>query len=204
MARALACLALWALQLSLVVVFASPDWLVGQIVGEKAAVERYLGQAEARDLSLRCDALYRVLIVDSGLREALEAALLPQPEETIGGQRVPVIFEWMARVLASFWLVLYQMLYRTLLLAGWMPILGVVLAAAIIDGAVGRQISKSLERYANPVRYRAGARLLLALMVVPLFYLSVPFNVPPVLVPLWFFAVAAVVIVVMTNAQHRI
>ena len=41
-------------------------------------------------------------------------------------------------------------------------------------------------------------------MVVPLFYLSVPFNVPPVLVPLWFFAVAAVVIVVMTNAQHRI
>ena len=59
-------------------------------------------------------------------------------------------------MLASFWLVIYQMLYRTLLLAGWMPILGVVLAAAIVDGAVGRQISKSLERYANPVRYRAG------------------------------------------------
>ncbi len=197
-------MALWALQLGIVLVFASPAWMQQQIEGEKRAVARYLGEEQARDLGGRADALFEVVLVETGIRQAVEAALLPRRGETLGGQRVPVVFDWMARVLGSLWLVVYQAIYRVLLLADWIPILGAMLVAAIVDGAVGRQIGKSVARYANPVRYRAGIRILLFFMVVPLFYLSFPFNIPPVLIPLWFFAVAGTVIVVISNAQHRI
>ena len=91
-----------------------------------------------------------------------------------------------------------------MLLADWIPILGVVLGATIVDGAVARLINKTTRRYANPVRYRTGTRVLIALGVVPLFYLSLPINVAPVVIPVWYFAAAGTVIVVMANAQHRI
>ena len=67
-----------------------------------------------------------------------------------------------------------------------------------------RLINKTTHQYANPVRYRTGIRVLIALGVVPLFYLSLPINVAPVVIPVWFFAAAGTVIVVMVKAQHRI
>ena len=57
--------------------------------------------------------------------------------------------------------------------------------------------------YANPVRYRTGIHLSIALRVVPLFCLSLPINVPPVVIPVWLLAAAGTVIIVVANAQHR-
>ena len=204
MARALVYLTLWAVQVGIVAVMATPAWMSAQIAREKAAVETYLGQARAEDLSTRSDALFRVLLVESGVVGTVERALLPQPGGRMGDRDIPWLFDWIGRSLRTFWFQLYQGIYRLLLLADWVPILGVVLGAAVVDGAVARLISKATHRYANPVRYRTGIRVLIALVVAVLFYLSLPINVSPVVIPVWFFAAAATVIVVMANAQHRI
>ena len=204
MARGLVFATLWGLQLAIVVVFASPAWMRDQVEGETAAVERYLGAEAAEDLTARSEALFRLLLVDSGAMEAVRAAFLPQPGQQLGGRDVPVLFDWMERVLNTLWLVCYQMIFRALLLADWVPSLGVVIGAAIVDGAVSRNIKKSARQYANPVRYRAAIRTLVALLIVPLFYLSLPFSVSPVVVPGWFLCVAAAVMLGIANAQHRI
>lgn len=204
MARGLVFLTLWMLQLGIVVIVASPSWMRAQLAAEKAAVALYLGEAQARDLSDRSDAVFRVLLVNTGAVSTAERAFLPRPSPRMGDKDIPVLFDWMGRVLTTFWFVLYQGIYRALLMAEWIPVLGAVLGAAVVDGAVARSINKSTCRYANPVRYRAGIRTLIALLVAPMFYLSIPFSVPPVVIPLWFFCLAGGVIVVMANAQHRI
>ena len=204
MARALVYLTLWAVQVGIVAVMATPAWMSAQIASEKAAVERYLGKAQAEDLSTRSDALFRVWLVESGVVGAVERALLPQPGGRMGDRDIPVLFDRVERSLRTLWFQLYQGIYRLLLLADWIPILGVVLGAAVVDGAVARLINKSTHQYANPVRYRTGVRVLIALGVVPLFYLTLPINVAPVVIPVWFFAAAGTVIIVMANAQHRI
>ena len=205
MAKGLLYLTLWAVQLVVIAALASPAWMQGQVEGEKAAVERYLGAETAQDLERRADALFRLIMVDSGIVRTVEAAFLPDPTKpTMGGQDIPVVFDFMRRSLRSFWFVVYQSLYRALLLAQWMPSLGVVLFASLVDGAGVRRINKVVMRYANPVRYRAGSRALVALLVVPLFYLTLPVNVSPIVIPAWFFLVSGAVILVMANAQHRI
>ena len=204
MARALVYLTLWAVQVGIVAVMATPAWMGAQIAREKAAVEAYLGAARAEDLSTRSDALFRVLLVESGVVGTVERALLPQPGGRMGDKDIPWLFDWIGRSLRTFWFQLYQGIYRLLVLADWIPILGVVPGAAVVDGLVARLISKATRQYANPVRYRTGIRVLIALPLVVLFYLSLPINVSPVVIPAWFFAAAATVIVVMANAQHRI
>ena len=195
---------LWAVQVAIVVVMASPAWMSAQIAGEKAAVATYLGDARAQDISTRSDALFRLLMVDSGVVGTVERGLLPQPGGRMGDSDIPWLFGWVERSVRTLWFVVYQAIYRLLLLADWVPVLGVVLAAAVVDGGVARSINKSTHQYANPVRYRAGIRALVGLFVVPLFYLSLPVNVTPVVIPVWFFAMAVTVIIVMANAQHRI
>ena len=98
----------------------------------------------------------------------------------------------------------YQAIYRLLLFSEWMPYLGILILAAVIDGLVERKIRKKNRGYANPVRYRAGIRLLIILFVVPLLYLTLPISVTPLLVPAWIFAAGAVLMLVTANAQHRI
>lgn len=205
MARALLFLTMWVIQLALIAAFASHTWIRGQVEHEKAAVALYLGEEAARDLERRADAVFRLTMVNSGIVATANAALLPDPlGPRLGGQDVPVVFDFMGRTLSNFWYVVYQSIYRVLLLAEWVPVLGLVLVASVIDGAVSRKVNKAAMRYANPVRYRAGMRALVALLVIPLFYLTLPISVSPVVVPFWFFLLAGLTMAVIANAQHRI
>jgi len=85
-----------------------------------------------------------------------------------------------------------------------MPYLGILLLAAFIDGLVERKIRIKTGEYANSVRYRAGIRALLILLVIPLLYLTLPISVPPLIVPIWIFSASVVLMLVAGNAQHRI
>ena len=205
MARGLLYLTLWGMQLLLIAVLATPAWMSAQVEAEKASVDRFLGETTAQDLERRVDALFRLTMVDSGLIRAVERTFLPDPNEPqMAGREVPLVFSFMRRSLRTFWFVVYQSMYRFLLLMEWVPFLGAMIGAAFLDGLVARRINQRAMRYANPVRYRSGMRVMVALLVVPAFYLSVPFNVPPAIVPVWFFALSGVLILVIANAQHRI
>lgn len=206
MARALLLLLLWVIQIAAVAVFTSSTWLQDQIVKEKVSVHAYLGSETARQISNRADDRFQQLFVDTEVVDHVYRFLIPDdsvPKHGTDGL-APWFFDWLDDSLRTFWFVAYQAIYRLSLFSEWMPYLGILILAALVDGLVERKIRKKNRGYANPVRYRAGIRLLVVLFVVPLLYLTLPLSVTPLLVPVWIFAAAAVLMLVTSNAQHRI
>ena len=206
MARALLLLLLWIIQVAAVAVFASSTWLQEQIVQEKKSVQAFLGEDTARLISVKADDRFRQTFVDTEVVRHVHRFLIPDESVPKHGTEglAPWFFEWLSDSLQTFWFVVYQAIYRLLLFSEWLPYLGILILAAGIDGLVERKIRKKNRGYANPVRYRAGIRLLIVFSIVPLLYLTLPISVTPLLVPLWIFGAAAVLMLVTANAQHRI
>jgi len=206
MARALLLVLLWVIQVAAVAVFTSSTWLQEQIAQEKMGVQAYLGEETAHHLSAKADDGFRRMFVDTEVVSHVYRFLIPDDSVPKHGTEglAPWFFEWLDDSLRTFWFVAYQAIYRLLLFSEWMPYLGILILAAVIDGLVERKIRKKNRGYANPVRYRAGIRLLIILFVVPLLYLTLPISVTPLLVPAWIFAAGAVLMLVTANAQHRI
>ncbi|MGI9295060.1 MAG: DUF4400 domain-containing protein [Pseudomonadales bacterium] len=206
MARVLLFLLLWCLQITLVAVFASSAWIQEQIAKEKDSVHAYLGGDTASHIGKRADESFQSLFVDTQVVDGLYGYLIPNAKTPKHGTEVlaPWFFSWLDDSLQTFWWVAYQAIYRLILFSEWMPYLGILLLAAIVDGLVERKIRKKTGDYANSVRYRAGVRALLVLVIIPLLYLTLPISVSPLIVPIWIFSVSIVLMLVAGNAQHRI
>jgi hypothetical protein len=206
MARVLLFLVLWGLQIALVAVFASAKWIQAQIVKEKHSVQTYLGEDTATHISKRADESFQALFVDTEMVDGLYGYLIPDASTPKHGTEglAPWFFSWLHDSLQTFWWLAYQAIYRLFLFSQWMPYLGILLLAAFIDGLVERKIRIKTGEYANSVRYRAGIRALLILLVIPLLYLTLPISVPPLIVPIWIFCASVVLMLVAGNAQHRI
>ena len=199
-------LLVWILQLALIVIFVDSAWLQQQIATESRSVTDYLGAGTAAQLSAQTDAAFRSAFVNTEIIRHLHDYLIPNATVPKHGtdELAPWFFIWLEDSLRTFWLVMYLAIFRVLLFAVWTPYLGVLVLAALIDGLVHRKILKQNLGYANPVRYRAGMRALVVLLIAPLLYLTVPVNASPLIVPIWLLGLSVVLMVVAKNAQHRI
>lgn len=206
MGRAVLLAMLWLLQAAIIALAFKASWIEEQLRGEQSYVEGYLGETAANDLSGRSAAIYKRWFVDTQIVARSYEALIPDrsgPQHGMEGL-APWLFGWLEARLDTAWWMVYQAIYRSLLFLRWLPYLGALLAASMLDGFVERKIKKTTHQPANNVRYHTSARAVLLLAFLLLFYLSLPINVHPIVVPAWGFLLAIASMVMAANAQHRI
>lgn len=206
MARWLLILLIWLLQATLILLLVSEGWVEREFNHERALVISQFGRARANALSESTDRHYQRWFVDTGLVKRSYSDLLPDPTIPQKGTEnlAPWAFRWVEQRLDAFWWLSYQAVYRLLLLRIWTPYVGCAVLAAVIEGLVRRQIKRARQGYASSDRLVMARTSLLVLILVPLFYLSLPIAVPPVLLPLGGACLALASALYTANIQHRI
>ncbi len=206
MIRLVFILFVWLLQACVIAIAVNAGWVEKQLSQEKAHVEAYLGNETAIYLSSETSGLYKKLFLDTHIVSGTYKRLIPDKNKPQHGMEglAPWLFIWIEERLDAFWWLVYQGIYRLLVIVQWLPYLLALIMAAFVDGLVDRQVKISEYGYANPVRYQIARRSLIILMSVPLLYLSFPLNIHPMVIPAWVCCIALTIMVFVANAQQRL
>lgn len=206
MIRALLVLLVWAVQATLICLLVTDGWVEREFSEERSLVASELGSQRANALAGRAERAYRRWFVDNGRVAGSYATVLP--DHTVPQQGMenlaPWAFRWAGHRLDAFWWLAYQAVYRLFLLGVWFPYVAVASGAALIDGLVRRQIKRANSGYASGDRIAIARAGLLVLLLGPLFYLSLPIAVPPMMLPLGGAGLALLCSLYAANIQHRI
>jgi hypothetical protein len=195
----------WVLELCLTVIFIQIHWIESSATGERLATERFLGELPYRQIHDRTERLYDEWIVESGVLGKSYAAVAhehpPAPGKLV---LAPGFFEWLKDRLTGVWALVYQIIFRLQTLAYWASGMWLLIAAALLDGVVARQVKRTQNGYANADRYAVAKHSLAGLLFVLLLYLPLPLSVMPAALPVWWGVVALSVWLLTANAQHQL
>jgi hypothetical protein len=114
------------------------------------------------------------------------------------------VWSWMAGRLEVIWATFYQALQRLAMLMAWWPFLLLLLAAAWGDGWVRRRIRQSGFAYASPLGHAYALRGILVLVMLMGLALFLPLPLLALGLPVVGALTAALVAVLVTNAQKRL
>jgi hypothetical protein len=206
MLRILVLLVLWGLQMALVLLLIDAGWVERQVKAEQAATAAYLGTVRYRQLHQDAERVYRRWFVESGAIEKSYTRLLPDalaPKQATAGL-APWFFTWLEHRLDALWWLIYQAAHRLQLISFWGFYVLALLATGIIDGIVRWQIKRAVHEPPSGDRYIVGCRAGLLLFIAPLLYLSLPFELHPIVVPLWGCLLALSFILLAANLQHQV
>lgn len=152
-------------------------------------------------------ALYTLFIINTGLADALHWAFFPQTDtnsdiDSIGREFWFPYLEGRAAALES---VTHLILVRAVSLAAWMPLYGLILVPAVLDGIFERSIKQYTFSYPSPIAHRVGIRTVSFLVFLTLAGLLSPVPVPPLILPMALaVATATIGIAVVGNLPKKL
>lgn len=196
------------LELLLICIFVNATWVSAQIEEERSFTLKRLGMDTTMQIVNASNDAYEYLFKKSGIAAGSYKLLIPSHEQRAASMGLESLgmgaFEWLKGRIDTFWISIYHSLQRLFTLLQWFPYLLPLLVPAIIDGLTQREIKKVSYGYASPVKYHTAFHLLVALIFVPLLYLFFPIAVTPLVVPVWAFVLAAVLLMLSANIQKQI
>lgn len=90
---------------------------------------------------------------------------------------------------------------RLLILVVWFGMLAPVLVAALVDGFAQRAIKQYQFGSFRPAAFSILAIIIVPFCFAPLLYLTIPFSVPPTIIPVWVFLGCLPLSVLIANTQ---
>ena len=172
-------------------------------------LQQGLGTMTTTAVVERAEHWYATLFVAPGLVDTSYRISLPSDADVRrAGALSPLaglpLWSWVAGRLDVIWAALYQALQRLAMLAAWWPFLLLLLAAAWGDGWVRRRIRQSGFAYASPLAHAYALRGILVLVMLMGLALFLPLPLPALGVPVVGAITAALVAVLVANAQKRL
>ena len=203
-------LLLWGLLLlveSIVVIMVVPPTLiVNAAQNEEALIAETMGMEVAESLADRARAKFDAWFVDTGIMA--ESFHLFVPTEASKRKSVGIetmaegLFEVVRRRIESFWNLVFVALQRALGFAMWFPLLLPFSIAAAFDGATVRRVKLLTFGISSAPIYGAAVHGLVVLAFFPLYYAGWPFAITPLVVPVWFVALALCLKTLIGNLQR--
>jgi hypothetical protein len=176
---------------------------------ELAWLHEGFGARTANAVVERVERWYRTLFVAPGLVEtSYRITLSSEVDVQRAGALSPLaalpVWSWVAGRLEVIWAALYQALQRLAMLAAWWPFLLLLLVVTWGDGWVRRRIRQWGFAYASPLAHAYALRGILVLVMLMGLALFLPLPLPALGVPVVGALTAALVAVLVTNAQKRL
>jgi hypothetical protein len=157
--------------LAIVVMPAIPDRALFQIpAAETVSLSDSLGAERADEVTRSANAIFRDAFVTNGLLRRTLVATQDSSGISDGGAST-FAYTWTQ----NFWLLVYRMIYRAMVMKVWLVGTACFAAAMFVDGTMRRKIKASAAGYASPLSFHlAGHGLLLiggtlfGVLVIPL------------------------------------
>ncbi|WP_026608629.1 DUF4400 domain-containing protein [Methylocaldum szegediense] len=200
---------IWLLEIVLVAALMSERWTQWIQDEEERMLLEYFGPEKAAELQRTAMDKFDALFVRTGIRESVYAYFIPTEAERQRSKGFEDLgrydlFPFLESRLNVLFESLFQMVYRAVVTAAWLPFLGVAVVPFAIDGLVRRKIRQTNFAYSSPVAHRYSLYVILGIAYLLLVVWTLPVPVPPQSIPIGLFVVACALNVLLTNTQKRI
>lgn len=177
-------------------------------VAERELLRTYLGESSMRSIVHRSDTLFLKWFIDSGVAAESYDMFLPtrQAQERSRGMEQlgerEGFFVKAREKIDAFWALVRFSIQRFIAILIWMPLLMVLMVAAIWDGWMRRRIKMiGFEQTSAPIFGLARQAFILGIFA-PLFYVFAPVVIHPVITPLWGCYMAFALLLKASNLQR--
>jgi hypothetical protein len=169
----------------------------------------FLGAAKDAEIRRRADRAFENLFVRTGIRETVRHYFIPTEAERLGSRGFEDVgrdgfFPFLAGRLQVLWESVYQTLRRFYRLLAWWPFLVAALLPWALDGLVRRKIKQSNFDYSSPLAHRYALYVILGTAYGLLVGLTLPFAVPPEVIPVALAVAAGAGNVYLAHTQKRV
>lgn len=194
------------LELLTMFMLASPESALKIREAEHRSTAAMLTDERARRAANFANKHFNAHFVETGIVRNVQAALVPTDEQRARATGlenfVPKLFAWVGDRLQGFWSMLYSA-YHRLYVMGFMMVFAAPLVIPALGDAVGeRRISIELHDVATPVFFHGAKKVLIVMVLMPLFVLFLPFTVKPAIWFLWLLLLPAAIWVTAKNVQE--
>lgn len=201
---------LWALILLgesiAVILLVPPKVIVNAASKEEATLVATIGEESAALISSAAAEAFNTMFVETGIMEESFTLLVPSEANKRQSKGLETlaegVFEVVRHRMEALWNLVFVALQRLYAFLHWLPLLLPLLIAATFDGATLRKIKLLTFGISSAPIYGASVHALIVLAFFPLLYAAWPFPAPPMIVPIWFFALAMVMRLLVANL-HR-
>jgi hypothetical protein len=189
-----------------VILLVPPTLIVNAAYKEEAVLSETLGSDVAESISVRSKDTFNSWFVDTGVMA--ESFNLFVPTEASKRQSVGLetlaegLFEMVRRRLEAAWNLIFVGIQRFYAFGIWFPLLLPFLVACAFDGATLRRVKLLTFGISSAPIYGAAVHSLIILAFFPLYYAAWPFAAHPLLVPIWFIAIALALRTMIANLQR--
>jgi len=155
----------------------------------------------------RTSAIYTSVVIDSGAKEIVSELFMPRGNGTVDAfeRSVGWWFVYLEERGVALQKILYQMTYRIVLAAFWLPLLIVVLIPSIYAGYMRWQAKRHGFDYASPFLNNNAANFLCWGVVLLLLSVLVPLPLPPLVVCTFVLVLLPIVMsLLISNLPKRI
>lgn len=188
------------LQYVIMIAYSSPEHIYSVIEKERTMLESVMGVDGKENIVTRSEAYMKDYFVDSGAVSGSYDLIVPK--DVLGDDSS--IVSGFKEKLEVFWASLYQTIQRLIIIFFWFKYLLILFIPALITGLVIRKIKIAEYGYTSPVRYHASLHTMIAMLLVPNIYLSLPIAIHPWVVIIWIIAAAYVFSSFVSNIQKKL
>ena len=147
---------------SLGLLFASTDFIRGNMIKESKMVYRTLGEEATREIQERADRWYIATIEKPQVEEAL-MMIIPTREERERSRGLEdlgsPLWPWVADRISCLMDMIYWLYRRVALLLVWLPACLPALVLSVVHGLLERKIKQTNFGYASPIVHRYSWRI---------------------------------------------
>lgn len=202
-------LILWIAEVFLIAVLVSDQWLTNMQDAEDRMIIEYLGADNDRRIRDEANAVFNVLLVETGIQRNVYHFFIPtvaEREKSVGFEHFgqtdyfPLVQSKLDVLFGTF----YQSLRRFFLLLSWWPFLIAVVIPSAVDGLVQRKIKQSNFDYSSPLAHRYSFYAVIGIVYLLLLGLTFPFPIPPQAMPMACVGIAFAMNVYFAHTQKRV
>jgi len=188
-----------------VLLFAQRERVLRQIEHEFSQTIDLMGQKKAEKIYESANTNFRHMVVESGIFRESYRMFVPDGERDLQGVNVVGRgITWFEQRLDAFWAVVFRGFQRLALFNTWLPYSLLILVPAAIDGWEQRAIKRDTFGYSSPFRYALAYYGIVAILILPVAYLLIPFPITPLFAPFWAIVAALAIVVAAANTQKHL
>ena len=180
-------MALVFLEIITIFMLATPETAAGARDLEDHNTVSILGEDRARKANVFATKYFSRHFIETGFVANVRAALIPTEEKKAKAtgmeDLLPGLFKSAAVRLEGLWAMIYNSYHRSYVMVFMLMFIVPVLLPTLVDGLVERRISIETNDVAKAVFFHGAKKILIVLLVMPLFILFLPF---PVSGTIWF------------------
>lgn len=200
---------IWLLEIILVASFVSDRWTRELQAVEDKMLIAYVGAEKEAEIRQVSQQWFGRLFVQTGIRENVYRYFIPTEHErqmSKGFENVGRydLFPFIQSRLDVLWDTLYQMLKRLVTAMIWGSYSAVTLLPFAMDGWVQRKVSQTNFDYPSPLVHRYSLFVIFGEVYLLLMSLTLPFPLPPQIVPIGALIMALAVNLLVANTQKRV